>query len=70
MTILKDVLAELFGMFVADARLTLALLAVVGTTALWVDGAKLSGTAGGAILLFGSIAVLVESVRRAGRRRD
>jgi hypothetical protein len=67
MTILKDVLAELFGMFVSDARLTAAILAVVAIAAalIWFADAALLG---GAVLLSGCLAVLIESVRREPRR--
>jgi len=63
MTILRDVLTELFGMFVSDARLTAAILAVVAIAAalIWFADVTLLG---GAVLLLGCLAVLVESVRR------
>lgn len=69
MSILRDVLAELFSMFVGDARLTAAILAVVGFTAVLISLASLSGIAAGAILLCGSLAVLILSVRREAIRR-
>lgn len=68
MSILKDVLAELFGMFVADARLTLAILGIVALTALLVDLAGLAPLLGGAVLLGGTLAVLVTGVVLAARR--
>lgn len=69
MNILKDVLAELFKMFVSDARLTAAILAVVAVTAALIKGASLSPLVGGAVLLFGCIAVLVMAVRREAQNR-
>jgi hypothetical protein len=69
MSILKDVLSELFKMFVSDARLTAAILAVVAVTAALTRGTGLSPLVGGAVLLSGSIAVLVLSVDREARRR-
>lgn len=69
MSILKDVLSELFGMFVSDARLTAAILAMVAVAAVLIDGTALPPLAGGIALLAGCIAVLVISVRREARRR-
>lgn len=69
MTILTDVLAELFKMFVSDARLTAAILAVVAVTAALINGASLSPLLGGAVLLLGCIAVLVMAIRREARHR-
>jgi len=69
MSILKDVLSELFKMFVSDARLTVAILLVVGITAALIGATSLPALAGGAVLLGGSIAVLVLSVLREARRR-
>jgi hypothetical protein len=69
MSILKDVLAELFKMFVGDARLTAAILVVVLIAAGLIAATALSALVGGVILLFGCIAVLVLSVNREARRR-
>lgn len=68
MSILRDVLAELFSMFVADARLTAAILAVVAGAAVMIDIASLPALAAGAALLIGTIVVLVASVCAAARR--
>jgi len=70
MSILKDVAAELFSMFVSDARLTAAILAVVLVTAALIDLAEAPSVVGGAFLLAGCIAILVLSVRREARRRS
>ena len=40
MTILKDVLAELLGMFLGDARLSAAILAVVNAHSLWARDSR------------------------------
>ena len=64
MNILKDVMSELFSMFVADARLTAAMLAVVAVAALIIDATNLPSLYGGIFLLVGSIATLLFSVRR------
>lgn len=67
MTILKDVLAELFGMFVADARLTLAILAVVALAAALIDLAHAAPLVGGATLLLGCLGVMIAAVVLAAR---
>lgn len=69
MTILRDVLKELWSMFVADARLTLALLALV---ALVGAVAHLSGTAttfAPILLVVGVVTILIGAVVLAARRR-
>jgi len=68
MSILRDVLAELFGMFVSDARLTAAILAVVGIAAAMVDLAGMAPLLAGAVLLAGSLGVLVGAVLMAARQ--
>jgi hypothetical protein len=69
MTILKDVLAEIFSMFVADARLTAAVLATVAFSAAMIRATGLPALAGGTFLLLSCLAVLVLSVRREAARR-
>ena len=69
MNILKDVLSELFSMFVTDARLTMAILLIVAITALMIRATNLSPLIGGLFLLLGSIAVLFLSIRREATRR-
>jgi predicted lysophospholipase L1 biosynthesis ABC-type transport system permease subunit len=68
MTILKDVFSELFSMFVSDAWLTAAVLALVALVALLVDGLHAEAMIGGGVLLFGSLALVYGSVRHAARR--
>ena len=68
MTTLKELAGELIGMFFAETRLTMALLALVAVTGLLIDFAGLDQLVGGAILLFGSLILLVASVYRAARR--
>jgi hypothetical protein len=67
MTILKELAAELLGMFVAEKRLATAVLAIVAATGSLVDFAALHPLIGGAILLFGCLTLLVESVCRSAR---
>ena len=54
-------------MFVGDAWLSLATLTVVASAALVIGPLGLDPLLGGAVLLFGCLAVLVASVLRAGR---
>jgi hypothetical protein len=68
MTTLKELAGELISMFFAETRLTVALLALVAVTGLLIDFADLDELVGGAILLFGSLILLVASVYRAARR--
>lgn len=56
MTILKDVFAELFGMFVGDARLSAAILVVVALAAGLIHLAGASPLIGGGVLLAGCLA--------------
>ena len=69
MAMLKDLAAELIGMFFAEKRLTLEVLALVAVTGLLVDFGGLDALVGGAILLFGSLSLLVASVCQAARPR-
>lgn len=70
MNILKDVLSELFCMFVADARLTAAILAIVVVVALLIKWTSMPPLAGGVLLLLGCIAVLLASIYREANRRS
>ena len=67
MTMLKELAAELIGMFVAEKRLTIAVLVIVAVTGSLVDFAGLNPLVGGAVLLFGCLSLLIESVCRAAR---
>ncbi|WP_420404239.1 hypothetical protein [Nisaea sp.] len=68
MTILKDVLAELVGMFIGDARLSAAILAVVAGTALLIEIGRVEPLIGGGVLLVGCLLVLLAAVWRAALR--
>lgn len=68
MTMLKDVLVELIGMFLGDARLTAAILVVVALSAVLIDVAGIEPLIGGGVLLVGCLLLVVESVRRSGRQ--
>jgi hypothetical protein len=66
MRMIGQIVAEIFGMFVGDARLTLAVLAVVGAaTAVLKLGADPLGAGG--LLLAGCLLVLIASVWRGAR---
>jgi hypothetical protein len=67
MSVLKELAAELVGMFVAEKRLAITVLAIVAITGLSVDFAGLNPLIGGAVLLFGCLMLLIESVCRAAR---
>jgi hypothetical protein len=67
MTMLKDIVAELIGMFVGEKRLTVAVLAIVVTAGSLVDFTDLNPLVGGAFLLFGCLVLLIESVCRSAR---
>lgn len=67
MTMLREIIAEIAGMFVSDARLTLSVLAVVAGSAALIKLTPLDPLAGGIFLLAGCLLVLVENVRRSAR---
>lgn len=69
MHIIKDVAVELFGMFVADARLTAAVLGLVLGVAALLHVAGVAPLLGGIVLLVGCMLVLGEAVLREARRR-
>jgi hypothetical protein len=67
MTMLKELAAELIGMFVGERRLTISILAVVAAVGSLVDFIGLAPLVGGAALLFGCLVLLIESVCRSAR---
>ncbi|WP_315926422.1 hypothetical protein [Mesorhizobium sp. SP-1A] len=69
MSVLAEVVRELLGMFVADARLTLATLALVAVVAALLLAVHVAPMLAGAILLVGCFAVLIEATVREARRR-
>ena len=69
MSLVGEVLKELLGMFLADARLTTATLILVAAVAGLVIGLRVDPIAGGALLLLGSLLILVEAALREARRR-
>ncbi|MGJ4859660.1 hypothetical protein ACN6KF_005695 [Labrys sp. La1] len=69
MKTLIEVAKELIGMFVADARLTVAVLTLVTCSASLVIGLRIDPLWCGALLLLGSLAILAEAVLRGARGR-
>lgn len=69
MRILGEVLKELLGMFLADARLSLATLFLVAGVAGLIAVFRVEPILGGGILLLGCLAILVEAASREARAR-
>ena len=67
MTILKEIIAELVGMFMGDARLTLAVLAIVAGAAALIEIAGVDPLGAGGVLLVGCLGLLIENVHRSAR---
>jgi hypothetical protein len=65
----RAVFRELFGLFVDDGSLALAIVAVVMLAAICLALIPDAPLAAGAILLLGCIGVLSANVARAARRR-
>jgi polyferredoxin len=70
MTIIIDVAKELLGMFLADARLTMATLVLVAIVASLVVALHVEPIWCGGVLLLGCLAILVEAAIREARRRS
>jgi hypothetical protein len=67
MTMLKEIFAELIGMFMGDARLSLAVLALVAGAAALIKLADVDPLGAGGLLLIGCLGVLIENVYRSAR---
>jgi hypothetical protein len=70
MNLLREVASELLGMFLADARLTGAVLALVLLVAALLIKAGVAPLLGGGLLLAGCLVILVEAAIREARRRS
>ncbi|MFI4974049.1 MAG: hypothetical protein ACHP84_05885 [Caulobacterales bacterium] len=68
MSVLMEVLEELWSMFVGDRRLTLLVLLLVGATAGAAALLHAPPLAIAALLAVGALAVLLDSVLHASRR--
>jgi hypothetical protein len=69
MTVLLDVLKELFSMFLADARLSCAILALVVLVWVAIDFLSIPAIAGGAGLFLGALAILIWITTSEARRK-
>jgi hypothetical protein len=67
MTLLKEVAAELIGMFFGDARLALALLVLVAVSAALIGLSGLDPLVGGPVLALGCPVLLIANLRREKR---
>ncbi len=65
MSIFLQVLKDLVGMFMADARMTTAILALVALVALLINKAVVAPLTGGWILLAGCVLLLIASALSA-----
>lgn len=68
MTLLREIVAELVGMFLGDARLTAGLAAIVAATALIQHAWPGHSLGAAALLVAGSLAILVAAVVLAARK--
>ena len=69
MSVLREVLTELWSMFVGDRRLTLLLLSVVAAAAVVAAFLRAHSFLAAIFLLVGALAVLADSVMQAARTR-
>jgi hypothetical protein len=69
MSTLTGLLRELAGLFVDDGSLALAILCIVVLAALLVFLMPSLSLVGGAILLFGSLAILLTNVIQAAQHK-
>ncbi|PBB25220.1 hypothetical protein CK228_30590 [Mesorhizobium sp. WSM4312] len=67
MSVIRLVAREFLGMFVDDGNLALLALMLVAAVAAAVKLLALPPLLGGALLLVGCLAILLQSVRRAAR---
>ncbi len=70
MSIIRDLLNELLGMFLADARLALATLFLVAIVAGLVVALRVEPLVGGGVLLLGCLVILVAAAGREARARN
>ncbi|ESY87658.1 hypothetical protein NKI51_03220 [Mesorhizobium australicum] len=68
MNVLRLVAREVIGMFVDDGNLALLALVLVAAVTAAVKLLALPPLLGGALLLVGCLAILLQSVRRAARQ--
>jgi hypothetical protein len=64
MSLLKEVAAELIGMFFGDARVTVALLLLIAVAGALIELTGIDPLLGGSVLVVGCPALLIASLRR------
>lgn len=69
MEIIKDVLVELFSMFVTDMRLTITTLGLVLLAAILILTLQVNTLIVGLILLLGCFAIVIEATVRETKAR-
>ena len=67
MTVLKEIIAELITMFVAERRLTIAVLGVVTVAGYLANFTDLDPLVAGTMMLLGCLILLIESVWRSAK---
>jgi hypothetical protein len=67
MSLLKEVGAELIGMFFGDARLTIALLLLIAVAGALIELTGIDPLVGGIVLILGCPALLIANLRRERR---
>ena len=67
MSLLKEVVAELIGMFFGDAQLTVALLLLIAVAGILIQLTGMDPLVGGIVLMAGCPALLIASLRRDSR---
>ena len=67
MSLLKEVAAELIGMFFGDARLTIALLLLIAVAGALIELTGIDPLVGGIVLILGCPALLIANLRRERR---
>lgn len=70
MMLLRDIAAELLGMFLADARLSIGILALVAIVAGLTGSHTVAPLIGGGALLVGCLVILVVAAWRESRHRS
>ena len=69
MKIIQDVLAELFSMFWADARMTISILVLVGAAALLLHFTSMPSAWVGLLILLGCLVIVLEAALRETHKR-
>jgi len=70
MSVIADVLRELFAMFLADGWLTAGVLLLVAAIAVLIGAFQIMPLLGGVVLLIGCLALLVGAAGREAKRRS